>query len=83
MSPRTTARNGGSPTGSFTSSDEYGDEKINPLSLYGKPLDRCLAVDKNPIPAPIRKCIEYFRRDDNIKSEGIFRVPGSSNAGKY
>lgn len=63
-------------------SEEYGDEKLDPLSLYGKPIEECFIVDDNPIPGPIRKCIEFFRRADHIKFEGIFRVPGSSNAGE-
>merc|ERR1711991_784239 len=53
-----------------------GDEKLDPASVYGKPL----ALNEAPIPGPVRKCVEFFRRGDHIKYEGIFRVPGSSNA---
>ena len=61
----------------FTSSEEViVDEKLHPSSVFGKPLE----MNSLPIPEPVTKCIEFFRRDDNIKYEGIFRVPGSSNA---
>lgn len=58
------------------SSDEPVDEKLDPSSVYGKPL----ALNELPIPGPVRKCVEFFRRENHIKYEGIFRVPGSSNA---
>jgi hypothetical protein len=56
--------------------DEMQDEKLNPSSVFGKPL----SANSTPIPGPVRKCVEFFRRNGNIKCEGIFRVPGSSNA---
>lgn len=59
---------------SGASSAAPDDEKLNPNSVYGKPLSG------TGIPAPVRKCVEYFRRADHIQTEGIFRVPGSSNA---
>ena len=82
LSPRSggsLASSAGSSAGSYMPpgiDDEPADEKLNPSSVYGKPL----AMNEMPIPGPVRKCVEYFRRADHIKYEGIFRVPGSSNA---
>jgi hypothetical protein len=67
---------GSAPEITVIAEPEPVDEKLNPSSVYGKPLE----MNDLPIPGPIQKCIEYFRRADHIKYEGIFRVPGSSNA---
>lgn len=65
-----------SPKDTSPISDDMQDEKLNAHSVFGKPL----SANETPIPGPVRKCVEFFRRNGNIKYEGIFRVPGSSNA---
>lgn len=51
------------------------DEVLDCRSEFGKPLS------DDGIPRVVRMCIEYFRQSPSrLSQEGLFRIPGSSNA---
>mgnify|MGYP002713812158 CR=1 FL=1 len=73
----------GSPEGS---APHAGDAGMFGASLHTAVAESGLAVDPtgqmSPVPAVVRRCVDYLEHTRGIEEEGIYRVSGSSSAVK-